>query len=161
MNKGSAHRWLLTAALGLSSLLATAAPGDEQAIASVLKKQFDKPDAPLNVSPITVEGDHALAGWTQGQQGGRALLKRHGTSWDVLVCGGDDLQRAALLTEAGVEAGAAQRLTRASAAAEARLPAAQRQMLSLFKQTIRVQSGQAYGPAGHGASAPATAAHKH
>lgn len=161
MNMSSAHRWLLTAALSFSSLLATAAPGDEQAVSAALKKQFDKPDAPLEVSPVTVEGDHALAGWIQGQQGGRALLKRHGPSWEVVVCGGDDLQRASLLTDAGVNAAAAQRLTRAAAAAEARLPASQRQQFSLFKQTIRLQPGQAHGPASHGASAPAAAPPPH
>ena len=153
------HRALLATALGLSSLLACAAPTDEQAVSAALKKQFDRPDAPLNVSPVTVDGEHALAGWTQGPQGGRALLKRHGSTWEVLVCGGDELQRASLLTEAGLAAPAAQRLSRAQAAAEARLPAAHRQQLSTFKQTIRLQPGQAHGPASHGASAPAAARH--
>jgi hypothetical protein len=36
---------------------------DAQAIEHNMKKLFDKPDAPLAVAPVTIEGDYAMAGW--------------------------------------------------------------------------------------------------
>lgn len=52
-----------------------------QAIEQVMKAQFDKPEAPLTVVPVTVEGDYAIAGWIQHDRGGRALLKAEGGNW--------------------------------------------------------------------------------
>ena len=37
---------------------------------------FGKPNETLSVEPIMVSGDHAVADWTQGEMGGRALLRR-------------------------------------------------------------------------------------
>jgi hypothetical protein len=38
---------------------------DAQSIEHVMKALFEKPDAPLKVSPISIEGDYAVAGWIQ------------------------------------------------------------------------------------------------
>ncbi len=35
---------------------------DAQAIEHSMKKLFDKPDAPLAVAPVSIEGDYAVAG---------------------------------------------------------------------------------------------------
>ena len=35
-------------------------------IRSVMSGQFDRPDSRLNVGPVVVVADHAIAGWTQG-----------------------------------------------------------------------------------------------
>ena len=51
------------------------AMSDAQAIEHSMKKLFDKPDAPLSVAPVSIEGDYAVAGWIQSGKGGRALLK--------------------------------------------------------------------------------------
>jgi hypothetical protein len=47
---------------------------DARSVEHVLKAQFDKPEAPLSVAPVSVEGNYAVAGWLQGARGGRALL---------------------------------------------------------------------------------------
>ena len=35
---------------------------------------FNQPNNPLKINPIVVENDYAIAGWSQGDKGGRALL---------------------------------------------------------------------------------------
>ena len=46
------------------------------AIVALLRHSFDRPDAPLAVEPVVVNGDDAVAGWSQGGTGSRALLRR-------------------------------------------------------------------------------------
>lgn len=53
---------------------ATANDMNEHQITMVMKQLFEKPDAPLSVVPISVDGDYAVAGWIQGGRGGRAFL---------------------------------------------------------------------------------------
>ena len=43
------------------------------------------------VDPVVVEGDHAIAGWVQGDMGGRAHLRRKGHDWQLVLCSGDPL----------------------------------------------------------------------
>jgi hypothetical protein len=113
----------------------------QDAVVRSIKGIWDRPDAPLRVAPVVVEGDFAVAGWIQGAKGGRALLRQtHGT-WSVHLCGGDGLTRADALQGAGMAAPAAERLTKALAAAESKLPASDRQKLSLFGATVRVEAG--------------------
>lgn len=50
---------------------------DQQNIQHLMRHTWERPDAPLDVGPITVEGDHAVVGWTQGERGGRALLGKN------------------------------------------------------------------------------------
>ena len=50
--------------------------GDVEHITHLLKRQFDRPDAPLKVQPVVVLGDAAVAGWFQQDRGGRALLRK-------------------------------------------------------------------------------------
>jgi hypothetical protein len=63
---------------------------------------FDKPSAPLKVAPVVVQGEYALAGWTQDECGGRAVMHKEGGHWTVVVCGGDGLKDAAALALAGM-----------------------------------------------------------
>lgn len=68
---------LLAAALAACSGSPTpaAAQADEKAIAVQMHVTWDRPIAPLDVGPIVVQEDYAIAGWTQAKMGGRALLK--------------------------------------------------------------------------------------
>ncbi|MEY4028656.1 MAG: hypothetical protein RLZZ329_2376 [Pseudomonadota bacterium] len=76
----------LQAATDRSHAVATPAK-EAQGIVQAMKRQFDKPQSPLKVAPVVVEGDWALAGWLQDARGGRALLqKRHG-HWVIGDCG--------------------------------------------------------------------------
>ena len=75
---------------------------DVDAITAVMKAQFDTPENPLAVAPVVVEGDHALASWEQGGKGGRALLAKGHMGWEIVLCGGKDLQMPSFLGQHGV-----------------------------------------------------------
>jgi hypothetical protein len=120
---------------------------DRAGVSQVLMSQFDRPDARLTVDPVVVAGDAALAGWSQGERGGRALLFRTGHGWQIALCGGDGLKDAKVLREAGVKGAAADTLARQLAAAEARLPAAHRARFSTFDGLLRMDASGAHPPA--------------
>lgn len=114
-------------------------------IEHVMKAQFDKPDAPLTVVPVTVEGNYAIAGWIQKDKGGRALLKSDGGKWTIHVCAGDGLLDASTLEMSGVGASTAKRLVQKVVAAEKRLPADQVKKFSLFDGLVRIEAGKNHG----------------
>lgn len=136
------------------STMAPAAPGhdagalhsasDAQQIAAVMKKQFDRPGAPLAVAPITVQGNYAVAGWTQEGKGGRALLQKNAHGWFIAVCAGDGLKDAKVLQTTGMGAGPATELAAAVQAAEAGLSKEQRALFASFEGMVTI------GPGGHG-----------
>lgn len=142
-------RPILAAACLCTSLGATAAEpsADQGAIRHVLMATFDKPDARLAVDPVVVVGKHAVAGWTQGERGGRALLLRHGTEWQITLCAGDGLKQVKVLREAGISRADADALARELASAEAKLPAAQRARFSTFDGVVRMDANGQHPPA--------------
>lgn len=89
---------------GDAAMVDTTGMTDPEAIAAIMKAQFETPENPLTVDPITVEGDHALASWAQDGKGGRALLERRDGQWVIVLCGGADLRLPTFLTENGVTA---------------------------------------------------------
>ncbi|CAM5418816.1 copper uptake system-associated protein [Alcaligenes phenolicus] len=118
--------------------VARAAPPEADRISHAMKAIWDSPEAPLVVEPIVIEGDYALAGWTQLTRGGRALLKsRHG-EWSVHMCGGDGLNDVETLTMAGMGAEAAERLVKNTSEAEAKLPAEVTAKFSTFGDNMVV-----------------------
>lgn len=118
--------------------VARAAPSETDRISQAMKAIWDSPEAPLVVEPIVIEGDYALAGWTQLARGGRALLKsRHG-QWNVHMCGGDGLNDVETLTMAGMGAEAAERLVKNTSEAEAKLPAEVTAKFSTFGDNMVV-----------------------
>jgi hypothetical protein len=76
--------------------------GERQAITRMLHSTFDRPEAKLTVDPIVVEDAYAIADWTQGDMGGRALLPRKVAAWTLILCAGDGLKSTDLLKRAGV-----------------------------------------------------------
>ncbi len=116
-----------------------AAAATEEAIRAVLLKTWDKPDTKLVVDPVVVVGDHAVAGWTQGARGGRALLKLRSGSWSVVLCSGDPLKRASALMEAGVPGADAQRLEADLSAAEQRADPERVRLFATFEGVMRMQ----------------------
>lgn len=133
-------------------------PADPKAIAHAMKKLFDKPGAPLQVGPVSVEGDYAVAGWLQGQRGGRALLQKRNSQWVIVVCAGDGLTQVESLTQTGMHRDAAQRLTQKVATSEARLPTDTLLKFASFEGMLRVDNAAANGHA-HGVAAQGQ--HKH
>ena len=138
----------LAALLVSASLCAGAADAatDLASIRRVLMTAFDKPEARLVVEPVVVVGVHAVAGWAQGERGGRALLLRHGTEWHVTLCAGDGLKQAKVLREAGISQADAEALAKGLATAEARLPATQRAKFSTFDGVVRMDANGRHPP---------------
>jgi hypothetical protein len=145
--------WLIAITVGLMQLLAAgqalAVGNDVQQITMVLKKQFEKPEAPLSVAPISIEGDFAVAGWSQGGRGGRAFLQRDRQQWYIAVCGGSGLTQPDVLQSIGMKSDAAKRLAKAVVAAEAKLGAKQSKLFDGFEGMIKVDP--ATGHDAHGA----------
>jgi len=125
---------------------------DEQAVEHAMKALFDKPQSPLKVAAVSVEGDYALAGWIQDQRGGRALLKKDHGKWMIHLCGGDGLKAASYLAQTGMSAATANRPASRMAAVERKLPADQVAKFAMFDGVVKVDG------AGHGAHAAGHAA---
>ena len=138
------------ALLALVSGPAFAGP-DEDAIGAVMKGTWDKPGAPVMVSPVAISGDYAIAGWTQGEMGGRALLRRRHNEWIVVLCAGDDLLKADALKHAGIAGASAEDLLKRTAVAESGIPAARRALFSKFEGLVTMDASGAHPPqGGHG-----------
>ncbi len=75
---------------------------DRGRIREATEAHFGSPLVPIKVGPIVVSGDHAIADWTQGDFGGRALFERGSYGWMLLLCSGDSIRRADNLKRAGV-----------------------------------------------------------
>lgn len=89
---------------GAGAMVDTTGMADPDAITAIMKAQFDTPENPLTVEPVMVEGDNAIAGWAQGDKGGRALLARRDGKWEIVLCGGPDLRMPEFLGQHGVSA---------------------------------------------------------
>lgn len=157
-------RTLRIMTLGLA-LLAPAAviasdDSDHAAIRGVMKGTWDKPSSPVVVDPIVVRGDHALAGWTQGDMGGRALLRRMASQWSVMFCAGDDLTRADVLHRIGLPQAAADAAAAMLAKAEKAANPSRVAMFSRFEGLVQV-SGDDHAAQQHGGSAHPAPTHGH
>jgi hypothetical protein len=81
--------WILLAGLIISiSPFSTAFAQDKSTgeVRAAIKAIWDQPDTQVDVDPVSVVGNYAMAGWTQGKRGGRALLRREHDKWAVIVC---------------------------------------------------------------------------
>ncbi|WP_424362115.1 copper uptake system-associated protein [Methylocystis parvus] len=94
------------------------AANDQEAVRDLLLKTFDKPEARLTVDPIVVDGDVAIAGWVQGDLGGRAFLRRKGDAWSIDLCAGDALKESQSLEKLGLQKPRADSLAAAVRTAE-------------------------------------------
>jgi len=112
---------------------------DEIGIRHVMMSTWDTPKTRLEVGPVVIKDKWAVAGWTQGQRGGRAFLTRnaHG-QWQVSVCGGEGLKEASTLALTGMPESAAQDLAQQVEAAEAAIPAERRTLFATFEGMLRM-----------------------
>jgi hypothetical protein len=152
--------WRIVVILAAAILGAAAAPAfadpaaDRSAIEAVMRGTWDRPDARLGVDPVVIVADHAIAGWIQGDMGGRALLRKRDGAWSVVLCSGDGIRSADAMRHAGLSATDAERLAQQLAEAERRLPAATLALFAKFEGTLLMDASGAHPPAAHGA-------HKH
>jgi hypothetical protein len=117
---------------------------DAEQIREVLMKTWDKPEARLQVNPVSISGDYALASWQQGERGGRAVLARRGHHWTVTVCGGEGIMDPKLLSKTGMELANAQKLVRDLRAQEATLDQAARKRFASFSGWVPIDSQGAH-----------------
>ncbi len=127
---------LLLALVAVSFNVQSADPPDAQQIRTLLSSTFDKPGSKVVAEPIVVNGAHAIASWTQGDTGGRALLRKDKGKWVLVACSGDGLREAGTLEAAGIERGSARALARQLSVAESKVPAERRNRFSLFGPTL-------------------------
>ena len=112
-------------------------------IKALLMAQFDTPETPLTVDPITVQGTVAIAGWAQDGRGGRAFLRQDDKGWFIELCSGASLMLPATLQSLGLTAADAEALLTNAKAAEAALGAEVTALLDSFDGTLMI------GRAGH------------
>jgi hypothetical protein len=127
---------LLGCAVALMLLFAGpvfAQTADESAISKLLHITFDKAESPPIIAPVVVAGNHAIAGWTQGDMGGRALLRKNADGWQLILCAGDGIRSRDSLAKVGIPSQDAAALERDLAAAEGKLPPQQVAMFSKFE----------------------------
>ena len=96
------HRYLWVLFLVFSVVLSAETLTDEAQIQAVIGKTYDKPNNKVNTTPVSVADDFAIADWTQGERGGRALMKRINGNWEILACGNDGLKDTKSLIKAGM-----------------------------------------------------------
>jgi hypothetical protein len=152
----AAMAYLFRCAATLLLLVASpvlAQTADEAAISKLLHTSFDRPDSRLTVAPVVVAGGHAIAGWAQGEMGGRALLRKKGESWELILCAGDGIKSRDALAKAGVPVHDAAALERDLAAAEGKLPPQHVAMLSRFEGMLMMDGSGNHPPVDHGAHA--------
>lgn len=110
---------------------------DEGRIREATEAHFGSPLAPIEIGPVVLSGDHAIADWTQGDFGGRALFERGSHGWMLLLCSGDSIRRAENLKRAGVPDFNAGWIADQLAKAEARLPPQRLARMKRFTGTAR------------------------
>ena len=129
-----------TALSGVCVAQPTSAQTESKAITKVLKSQFERPGAVLRVAPISIVESHAVVGWVQGTDGGRALLQKLNGQWEVQVCAADGLKDENDLVLAGVGKEQAHALAAKVNQAEAGLPKPYLKQLSKFQGSVNMSS---------------------
>lgn len=119
--------------IGIGSSSACAQnPDHATAIKRLIGRTYDQPDHKVETSPVVVVDDYALADWTQGPKGERALLRKARDSWEIMACGGDGFKDAKVLKEAGIPAATAEKLVTRLGQAEKSLSPSRVRQFSLF-----------------------------
>lgn len=137
--------------------IAPAAADDESDIRALLAQTWDKPDNRLSVDPVVIVDGNALASWTQGNRGGRALLRRNdGGEWKVVLCSGEPLRHASTLAATGISESVSQALATRLNEAESKLAPDQVRLFSTFEGVVHVAEDGHHGhPAAADNAAPA------
>lgn len=117
------------------------AVNDANEIRALIGATWDKPDSKVEIGPVVISGSYAVASWTQGAHGGRALMRRGDKGWSVMLCSGDPLKESRWLAEAGVPLSDAERIAKDLASAEALIPADRREKFSLFEGVVSMTGG--------------------
>ena len=134
----NARFWSAACWAALMTACAPPPSGDAQAITVQMHTAWDRPGTVLDAGPVVVAGDYAVADWTQGDRGGRALMQRQGGTWTTLLCAGDGIRDADGLRAVGVPATQADTLAKALVRAEIGLAPDRLARMSRFAGTVRM-----------------------
>jgi hypothetical protein len=110
-------------------------------------------DADLKGTPFAVffGFTHCPEFCPQGDVGDRALLRRHGAEWHLILCSGDTLKEAKLLQLFGLNAEEAESLVKAIVDAETQLDPALVAKFSTFDGIVMINKDGRHPPVGgHG-----------
>lgn len=146
-------KWISASAIAALLMLAAPAYADDDAgaIRHLMMATFDKPESPLTVEPVTVYEDVAVAGWSQGEMGGRALLRKKEDKWVLTLCSGDALKEAKSLQHFGLNAEEAEAMAQAVVEAETKLDPALVAKFATFDGVVMMDGQGNHPPAeGHG-----------
>ncbi len=125
--------WALAGAIALAGCGIPNHVVDETRIRDATQAHFGSPRFPIEIGPVVMSGDHAIADWTQGDFGGRALFERGTHGWMLVLCSGDSIRHAENLKRAGVPVFNAGYIADQLAKAEAALP---RERLARMKRFV-------------------------
>ncbi|RFB98882.1 hypothetical protein B5K08_04380 [Rhizobium leguminosarum bv. trifolii] len=132
----------------LFASMASADDDPQQAIPARLKLMFERPDKPLDIAPVVVQADWAIAGWRQAGRGGRALLKKTHHSWSIYLSSGDSLKDAGTLEKIGLSANDAAGLAARLKEAETGLDPSALALFSSFEGTVMMMNAASNGAGG-------------
>lgn len=113
----------------------------QEKIKALISKSFDQPNLKVNTSPIVIEGKVAIADWTQGQKGGRALLRRKHDDWEIIACGGSGFKDPEGIAAIGISKEISINITAKLKDAEARLSPQQVKKLDSFDGVVNMVHG--------------------
>lgn len=111
---------------------------DHEAILRQMHATWDRPEAKLDAGPVVIEGDYAIADWTQGAMGGRALLKRKRGAWETVLCAGDGIRDTEGLLAVGLPAAQAAILAARLEEAEKQVSQERLAMMAAFRGIVRM-----------------------
>jgi periplasmic copper chaperone A len=131
---------LVLALIGIPADMASAHDDDVGSVTHLMMATFDKPEAPLAVGPVVVEGEYAIAGWTQEDRGGRALLKRKDGDWAIHLCAGDALKDETALRHMGIPPDVAAALAAGLAVEEANADPARVALFATFEGVMEMNA---------------------
>ena len=115
-----------------SSLAIAEDKSANQQIETIISSIYDKPNLKVETTPIVVVNEYAIADWTQGERGGRALLQRINGKWAIMACGADGFKDAKTLADAGIPLPQANSLVAKLTTAEKSIDPHRLHLFSLF-----------------------------
>lgn len=113
----------------------------QERIKALISKTFDQPNLKVQTSPIVIVGKVAIADWTQGEKGGRALLRRKHENWEIIACGGAGFKEPQGITAIGISKEIANNITAKLKDAEAKLPAQKIKQFDSFDGVVNMVHG--------------------
>ena len=140
---------VLALVLLFAPLTSVRAHDDAHQIIHLMKMMFDTPENPLSIKPVVIKADYAIAGWVQGNRGGRALLKRQGENWKIHLCAGDALKEAKMLEHAGIDQKVASELVKSLEIAENGIDRAILAKFATFEGIMMVDGSTEHSAHGH------------